>query len=204
MSMIGKAFQLCSFNNWSAKSKLNFVSAERMCAERVEQVRAEYDQILQQKLSEQVFLWVFCTDCSGIKNVHIVKWNNNDSFPPPVRCLCEVHRSSDPKEVQRIHGPQLPQLRRWNLDNFVSLWDKFQELKKYVTNVEWLSCDNFGSYSSHKRVTGASYPLSFQAQKASLPLHRIHSGPDFLYLCNYLANASNWLLESSSIIGFFV
>jgi len=27
--------------------------AERMCAERVEQVRAEYDQILQQKLSEQ-------------------------------------------------------------------------------------------------------------------------------------------------------
>ena len=28
--------------------------AERMCAERVEQVRAEYDQILQQKLSEQV------------------------------------------------------------------------------------------------------------------------------------------------------
>ena len=30
------------------------VSAERMCAERVEQVRAEYDQILQQKLSEQV------------------------------------------------------------------------------------------------------------------------------------------------------
>ena len=31
-----------------------YVSAERMCAERVEQVRAEYDQILQQKLSEQV------------------------------------------------------------------------------------------------------------------------------------------------------
>ena len=28
--------------------------ADRMCAERVEQVRAEYDNILQQKLSEQV------------------------------------------------------------------------------------------------------------------------------------------------------
>ena len=38
------------------------VSAERMCAERVEQVRAEYDQILQQKLSEQVCTlksWIF-------------------------------------------------------------------------------------------------------------------------------------------------
>ena len=33
-------------------------SAERMCAERVEQVRAEYDQILQQKLSEQVSFWL--------------------------------------------------------------------------------------------------------------------------------------------------
>ena len=28
--------------------------ADRMCEERVEQVRAEYDNILQQKLSEQV------------------------------------------------------------------------------------------------------------------------------------------------------
>ena len=36
------------------------VSAERMCAERVEQVRAEYDQILQQKLSEQVSTNVSC------------------------------------------------------------------------------------------------------------------------------------------------
>ena len=113
MSMIGKAVNCAALiNGPQTKSKLNCVSAERMCAERVEQVRAEYDQILQQKLSEQVFPFLLCIDRSGIKNVHIVKWNNNDSFLPPVRCLCEVHRSSDPKEVQRIHGPQLPQLRR--------------------------------------------------------------------------------------------
>ena len=86
MSMIGKAVNCAALiNGPQTKSKLNCVSAERMCAERVEQVRAEYDQILQQKLSEQVFPFLLCIDRSGIKNVHKMVhnvWNNNDSFSP--------------------------------------------------------------------------------------------------------------------------
>jgi len=49
--------------------------AERMCAERVEQVRAEYDQILQQKLSEQYDAFVKFID-------HQIQKRFNESMAP--------------------------------------------------------------------------------------------------------------------------
>jgi len=49
--------------------------AERMCAERVEQVRAEYDQILQQKLSEQYDAFVKFID-------HQIQKRFNESSQP--------------------------------------------------------------------------------------------------------------------------
>jgi len=44
--------------------------AERMCNERVEQVRAEYDQILHQKLSEQYDAFVKFIDHQIQKRFH--------------------------------------------------------------------------------------------------------------------------------------
>lgn len=49
--------------------------AERMCTERVEQVRAEYDQILQQKLSEQYDAFVKFID-------HQIQKRFNESMAP--------------------------------------------------------------------------------------------------------------------------
>jgi len=49
--------------------------AERMCAERVEQVRAEYDLILQQKLSEQYDAFVKFID-------HQIQKRFNESLAP--------------------------------------------------------------------------------------------------------------------------
>merc|ERR1719228_3175848 len=49
--------------------------AERMCAERVEQVRAEYDQILQQKLSKQYDAFVKFID-------HQIQKRFNESMAP--------------------------------------------------------------------------------------------------------------------------
>jgi len=49
--------------------------AERMCNERVEQVRAEYDQILQQKLSEQYDAFVKFID-------HQIQKRFNESMAP--------------------------------------------------------------------------------------------------------------------------
>ena len=70
--------------------------ADRMCEERVEQVRNEYDNILQQKLSEQVN-----TSVSLPQSVLLI-------FYSSVRCFRQVHRSSDPEEIHRVPGPQLP------------------------------------------------------------------------------------------------